>query len=201
MKEETNLNYGKLYFIDVTQDKTNLCGKITEINSYSNYIKQFQIIKGKAMGITSNGEMMAWQSDIKDLNSSNLLYSEREKGNNEEKNIFKNKINYLLKNPIFIYNKIKLKNLSINKTMCLGLDINGNVLVWGENKDGLLGLVYDITSVKSPFIIEELKDIVEISLSENHAVVLNSLGAPFSWGLGKYGELGQERSIYNPFPQ
>ena len=85
--------------------------------------------------------------------------------------------------------------------MCLGLDINGNVLVWGENKDGLLGLGYDITSVKSPFIIEEIKDIVEISLSENHVVVLNSVGVPFSWGLGKYGELGQERSIYNPFPQ
>ena len=94
-----------------------------------------------------------------------------------------------------------MKNICINKAMYLRIDINGNVLVWGENKDGLLVLGYDITSVKSPFIIEELKDITEISLSENHAVVLNSSGIPFSWGLGKFGELGQERSIYNPFSQ
>ena len=32
--------------------------------------------------------------------------------------------------------------------MCLSLDINGNVLVWGQNKEGLLGLGYDITSVE-----------------------------------------------------
>ena len=81
-----------------------------------------------------------------------------------------------------------MKKISINKTMCLGLDINGNVLVWGQNNEGLLGLGYDITSVNSPIIIEELKNIAEISLSENHAVVLNSMGIPFSWGLGKYGE-------------
>jgi hypothetical protein len=85
--------------------------------------------------------------------------------------------------------------------MCLSLDTNGNVLVWGENKNGLLGLGYDIISVKTPIIIKELKNIVEISLSENHAVALNTEGSAFSWGLGKYGELGNERSIYNSFPQ
>ena len=193
MKDEENSNYGKLYFIEVgiSKDKTNYFGNLTEINSYSNYLKKFELIKGKAMGITSNGELLVWQFEKQKFNS-----PETKK---EQKYISKS--NYLLKNPIFIYNKIKMKNIAMNKTMCLGLDINGNVLVWGENNDGLLGLGYDITSVKSPFIIEELKDIVEISLSDNHAVVLNSIGVPFSWGLGKFGELGQERSIYNPFPQ
>ena len=196
MKDEDNSNCGKLYFIEVgiSKDKTNYFGIPTEINSYSNYLKKFELIKGKAMGITSNNELLVWQTEEKKLNS-----SEVELDNKETKYI--SKTNYLLKNPIFIYNKIKIKNLTINKTMCLSLDINGNVLVWGENSDGLLGLGYDITSVKSPFIIEELKDIVELSLSDNHAVVLNSAGVAFSWGLGKFGELGQERSIYNPFPQ
>ena len=192
MKEEENLNYGKLYFLEVgiSDDvKNHFFSPLTGINSYSNYIKKFEYIKDKAVAITSNDEIILWQQDSKK--------SETEK--NIKDHSLKNE--FLLKNPIYIYNKIKMKNISINKTMCLGLDIIGNVLVWGDNKDGLLGLGYDITSVKSPFIIEELKDIVEISLSENHAVVLNSTGIPFSWGLGKYGELGQERSIYNPFPQ
>jgi hypothetical protein len=85
--------------------------------------------------------------------------------------------------------------------MCLALDINGNVLVWGQNQEGLLGLGYDITMVETPTIIAKLKDIKEISLSDYHAVVLNNNGNAFSWGLGKYGELGLERSIYTPTPQ
>ena len=85
--------------------------------------------------------------------------------------------------------------------MCLGLDTNGNVLVWGQNQEGLLGLGYDITSVETPTMLTKLKDIKEISLSEYHAVVLNNNGNAFSWGLGKYGELGLERSIYTPTPQ
>ena len=200
MKEEENLHCGKLYFIEVgiNKDNNNFFGPYTEVNSYSNYLTKFQLIKGKAIGITSNDELVLWQHEKNKLNSSSSLPSEGGKENNDPKINSTN--NYLLKNPIFIFNKIKMKNISINKTMCLSLDINGNVLVWGENKDGLLGLGYDITSVKSPFIIEELKDIVEISLSENHAVVLNSSGVPFSWGLGKFGELGLERTIYNPFP-
>ena len=197
MKDEQNLNYGKLYFIEakIPDDNKNFFGPLIEINSYSNYIKQFQLIKGKAMGITSNNELILWQLEQKKSSEITSLEKENKEQNNSSKN------NFLLKNPIFIYNKIKMKNISINKTMCLSLDMNGNVLVWGENKNGLLGLGYDIISVKTPIIIEELKDIVEISLSENHAVALNSSGGAFSWGLGKYGELGLERSIYNPFPQ
>ena len=200
MEDKEYLNYGKLYFIKVgiSDDiKNNYFSPLIAINSYSNYIKKFEFIKDKAVAITSNDELILWEQDSKILNSNILFQSEI---NNKNKDDFL-KNYFLLKNPIFVYNKIKMKNISINKTMCLGLDINGNALVWGDNEDGLLGLGYDITSVKSPFIIEELKDIVEISLSENHAVVLNSTGIPFSWGLGKYGELGQERSIYNPFPQ
>ena len=163
MKDKENLNCGKLYFLEtgITKDKTNFFGSLTEINSYSNNIKEFQFIKEKAIGITSNNELILWESDNKKSNSTTTCNEgEAVKENKKENNIFK--YSFLLKNPIFIYNKIKMKNISINKTMCLSLDINGNVLVWGENKDGLLGLGYDITSVKSPFIIEEFKDIVEI---------------------------------------
>mgnify|MGYP002527263706 FL=1 len=85
--------------------------------------------------------------------------------------------------------------------MCLSLDINGHVLVWGQNKEGLLGLGYEVTSVETPTMLEGLVDITDISLSDYHAVALNSSGNPFSWGLGKYGELGLERSIYSPVPQ
>ena len=85
--------------------------------------------------------------------------------------------------------------------MCIGLDVYHNVLVWGQSKEGLLGLGYEITSVETPTLIPKLKEIKEVSLSEYHAVALNINGNAFSWGLGKYGELGLERSIYTPSPQ
>ena len=65
--------------------------------------------------------------------------------------------------------------------MCLGLDTNGNVLVWGSNTDGLLGLGYDINAVETPTPLEELKEITDISLSDYHAVVVNTYGNAFSW--------------------
>ena len=84
--------------------------------------------------------------------------------------------------------------------MCMGIDNSGNVLVWGSSKDGLLGLGYDITSIDIPTKLESLKDIMEISMSDNHAVAISSIGEAFSWGTGKYGELGLDKSIYTPTP-
>ena len=43
-------------------------------------------------------------------------------------------------------------------------------------------------------------DIIDISLSDYHAVAINSTDVLFSWGLGKYGELGLEHSIYSKVP-
>ena len=119
------------------------------------------------------------------------------KNQNKKKNDFY----FLLSKPSYRFHKMKIKSIKINKTMCLSLDINGNVLVWGQNKEGLLGLGYEVTSVETPTVLEGLVDITDISLSDYHAVALSSSGTPFSWGLGKYGELGLERSIYSPVPQ
>ena len=68
---------------------------------------------------------------------------------------------------------MKIKSIALNKTMCLSLDINGNVLVWGQSKDGLLGLGYEVNKVDNPTILDGLVDIVDISLSAYHAVALN----------------------------
>lgn len=80
----------------------------------------------------------------------------------------------------------------------MGINYNGTIFVWGSNKDGLLGLGYNITEVDSP--TELLGNIKELSISENHAVAINLDSEVFSWGSGKYGELCQDKIIYCPFP-
>ena len=78
----------------------------------------------------------------------------------------------LLKKSLYKLYKIKFKSIKLNKTFCLNLYIIGNILVWGQNKEGLLELGYDITSVEA-ITIFETRQILKISLSGNHAVVIN----------------------------
>ena len=107
----------------------------------------------------------------------------------------------LTEKPITIFQKIKFKSISLSKSVTIGLDIKGNVLVWGQSTEGILGLGFDVTKVENPTYLEDLKNIIQISSSDHHAAAVNSEGIAYSWGTGKYGELGLERSIYSSVPQ
>ena len=183
--EEKSINTNKLYYLEINSEQNksqNYFSSLKEINLNKNFIKEFKLKKEYAIAITKNNELIQWQID---------------KNSNKDDNN-----DYLSINPSFIFNKIKFKSITLNSTMCLAINNQFKVMVWGHNSNGLLGLGYDITSLESPTYINELKNIniTEISLSENHAVALTNSGIAYSWGLGKYGELGQERTIYTPFP-
>ena len=189
MKKEEITFCGKLFYFDIINDNQkiqNYFSSPKQVNLNKNSIKEFKLQIASALAITKNNELIQWQND-------------HDSQNKNQKEINKE---YLSKTPSYIFNKIKFKSISINSTMCLALDSNSKVMTWGKNSNGLLGLGHDITSIESPIYIEELKDIniSQLALSENHAVALSSTGIAFSWGLGKYGELGQERTIYTPFP-
>ena len=189
-----NLNEsGKIYFFKTSQSETpsEAFGPLLEVNSNFDILKSLNIYGAKALGITSNNELLEWEFDSKQQNQSNT------KSKVQKKKDF----NFLTFKPSYQFHKIKFIQITLNKTLCLGLDTYHNVLVWGQSKEGLLGLGYEITSVETPTLIPKLKEIKEVSLSEYHAVALNINGNAFSWGLGKYGELGLERSIYTPSPQ
>ena len=188
---------GKIYYFrtDISEKPSDAFGPLLEVNSNFDILKSLNISDGKALGITSNNELLEWEYDSKQkiISKSN--------SNNKSINSKKQDFYFLLFKPSYHFHKIKFSKIVLNKSLCLGLDVYHNVLVWGQNKEGLLGLGYEITSVEIPTIIPKLKEIKEISLSEYHAVVINNNGDAFSWGLGKYGELGLERSIYTSTPQ
>ena len=195
---------GKVYYFKtgLSEDHSTTFGPLLEVNSNFDILKSLHICGGKALGITSNNELLEWEFDSKQNTKNPSIPNPLSSINSLKQKITKkNDYYFLLFKPSYHFHKIKFASVNLNKTMCLGLDINGNVLVWGQNQEGLLGLGYDITTVETPTILSKLKDIKEISLSDYHAVVLNNNGNAFSWGLGKYGELGLERSIYTPTPQ
>ena len=196
---------GKIYFFKTSNSEklSEAFGPLLEVNSNFDILKSLNICANKALGITSNNELLEWEFDSKQKSrvSSPSQNAQTKSDSNKTKNNKKKDFNFLLFKPSYHFHKIKFIQITLNKTMCLGLDEYHNVLVWGQNKEGLLGLGYEITSVDTPTLISKLKEIKEIALSEYHAVALNNNGNAFSWGLGKYGELGLERSIYTPTPQ
>ena len=201
---------GKIFFFktDKTPNPKDFFTQILEVNSNFDNLKSLSLTNGKAYGITVNNELLEWEFEKKKANKNIPAPLPQENSENNSTSYTpsktqnkKNDFYFLLSKPSYRFHKLKIKSVSINKTMCLSLDTNGNVLVWGQSKDGLLGLGYEVNTVENPTILEGLVDIVDISLSDYHAVALNSSGIPFSWGLGKYGELGLERSIYSPVPQ
>ena len=181
---DSKTNNGFIYFFksDITDDKINFFSSVSELNSNSEKINTIKICSNKLISISSENCLLQWEQ-------------EKEKDKDKDKDLILNQ------KPSFIFPKIKFKSISLSKSVTLGLDLNGNVLVWGQSSEGVLGLGFDISKVDNPTILEELKNIIQISLSDHHAIAINSEGVAYSWGTGKYGELGLERSIYSSVPQ
>ena len=185
---ESKQNNGLVYCFypeNIEENKNNF-SSIKELNTNKETINSIKIYSNKIISISSKNSLLQW---------------EQEKGKEKEKEIDKENNIILEQKPTYIFPKIKFKSISLNKSVTLGLNINGNVLVWGQSTEGVLGLGFDISKVENPTILEDLKNIIQISLSDHHAIAINSDGVAYSWGTGKYGELGLERSIYSSVPQ
>jgi len=177
-------NDGYIYYFhsENTDDKNNYFSSISTLNSISEKINTIKIYSNKIISISSKNQILQWEQD-------------KDKDKDKDINLI------LGEKPTYLFPKIKFKSISLSKSVTLGLDINGNVLVWGQSSEGVLGLGFDISKVENPTILEDLKNIIQISSSDHHAIAVNSEGVAYSWGTGKYGELGLERSIYSSVPQ
>ena len=178
---EVKTNNTHIYYFkidDKIEDKNKCFSPISELNTNSNNIITIKSSSNQIISVTSENDLIQW-----------------------EYNKEKDKYIPFEEKPYFIFPKIKFKSISLSKSVTIGLNINGNVLVWGQSSEGLLGLGFDISKVENPTILEDLKNIIQISSSDHHAVAINKEGVAYSWGTGKYGELGLERSIYSSVPQ
>ena len=150
------------------------------MNCNFNFLISLQITNNRALGLTKDNDLLEWTIVNKINQQEKLDFS------------------FLIQKPSFLINKIKFCKIYLNSTLTMGVTYNGSIFVWGDNKDGLLGLGYNVTDVDSP--TELLNNIKELSISETHAVAIDSEGECFSWGSGKYGELCLDKRIYCPFP-
>lgn len=93
--------------------------------------------------------------------------------------------------------------ISAGGSHSLILNSHGQVFSFGSNDEGQLGLGLENIDHKSvPTLIEasEIGDIVSISASFNHSLLLNSQGQVFGFGSNQTQQLGSTRGEYETEP-
>mgnify|MGYP005991616671 CR=1 FL=1 len=97
-------------------------------------------------------------------------------------------------------------SLALAQNSSSALDVNGQVWSWGYGKNGQLGLgiaddgIIDHTDHSSPVKIEGLANIVAISRSNSHALLLKADGTVLAFGDNSKGQLGDGSTDHKDSP-
>ncbi|XP_054447724.1 E3 ISG15--protein ligase HERC5 [Pteronotus mesoamericanus] len=86
---------------------------------------------------------------------------------------------------------VPLAQISAGKAHCMALSMSGNVYSWGRNNFGQLGLGHT-NDEDFPSLIEALNNqkVEFLACGGSHTAVLTKDGLLFTFGAGKYGQLG-----------
>ena len=94
---------GKIYYFrtDISEKPSDAFGPLLEVNSNFDILKSLNISDGKALGITSNNELLEWEYDSKQKIKS------KSNSNNKSINSKKKDFYFLLFKPSYHFHKIK----------------------------------------------------------------------------------------------
>jgi alpha-tubulin suppressor-like RCC1 family protein len=80
---------------------------------------------------------------------------------------------------------------------------NGTVEACGANGNGQLGVGPLIERAKSPVLVSNLSNVVEVSAGEKSSCALTASGAVYDWGSNLNGQIGngeeEQEAVYEPF--
>lgn len=91
-----------------------------------------------------------------------------------------------------------MKKVVIGETCVIALMEKGQVVSWGKDKNGCLGLGNDdagneIWNRDNPSEVPKMNNVIDIQMGQDHVVALKSTGEVFCWGNGEKGQLGDGR--------
>jgi alpha-tubulin suppressor-like RCC1 family protein len=102
---------------------------------------------------------------------------------------------------IAVLNRKKIENILAGCNNTFAIDDKYNLWGWGENLLNYIGLGIGSNEVYTPTIIDEVKNVYNITTSCNHTLILTN-NKVFAWGEGYMGQLGindRNRSyVYKP---
>ena len=77
---------------------------------------------------------------------------------------------------------------------------HGEILVFGSNRYGQLGLSSSRIRVPTPLLVIN-KHVIQIACGDMHTLILTLDGQVFSFGSNKYGQLGLDHNCNNKYPE
>lgn len=88
---------------------------------------------------------------------------------------------------------LKVVQLAATDNLSAVLLENGDVYAWGTFRcnEGILGFKHNISIQKTPLLIEEFKDIVQLAAGKDHILGLDTKGVVYAWGNGQQFQLGR----------
>jgi len=106
----------------------------------------------------------------------------------------------------FLTEKIEgnIRNVIIGQTFIIALKEDGNLVSWGEDKSGCLGLGTDLQNQaepkRIPFPTDFQGKVIDIQYGKHHVLALTNLGKVYAWGENNNGQLGQNdtQTRYEP---
>ncbi|XLS52130.1 hypothetical protein HN51_012807 [Arachis hypogaea] len=106
----------------------------------------------------------------------------------------------LIPHPITALHGLKVKQIACGDSHCLALTTKGEVLSWGRNQNGQLGLGTANDSLV-PQKVQEFQGVAikMVAAGAEHSAAITEDGVLYGWGWGRYGNLGlgdrNDRSI------
>ncbi|MDP4184320.1 MAG: hypothetical protein Q8862_04050 [Bacteroidota bacterium] len=92
--------------------------------------------------------------------------------------------------PIHVKSGIKFRSVAAGEGFTLAIDSEGNLLAWGENKNGELGVGYSDIYYYSHAQVKAGTKFKTVSVRYKHSVAIDSDGNLWTWGDNYYGQLG-----------
>ncbi|KAK6353214.1 hypothetical protein TWF696_005196 [Orbilia brochopaga] len=88
---------------------------------------------------------------------------------------------------------VNIVGIACSDSLTLAITDTGFVYAWGTFRcsDGILGFSEDQRIATHPFLLPNLKNIIEISAGVDHILALSSTGTVFAWGNGQQYQLGR----------
>ncbi|XP_074304705.1 ultraviolet-B receptor UVR8-like [Silene latifolia] len=93
--------------------------------------------------------------------------------------------------PIMTLNSVKIKQIACGDSHCLAINMNGEVMSWGRNQNGQLGL----NTTEDSLIPQKIQTFQGVSVKmvaagAEHSAAVTETGELYGWGWGRYGNLG-----------
>ncbi|KAH8937225.1 hypothetical protein BDL97_16G015700 [Sphagnum fallax] len=102
-----------------------------------------------------------------------------------------NLIDLFIPHPVRALNGLEIKHMACGDSHCIVLTSNGEVLSWGRNQNGQLGLGHKEDSL-IPCKVQALegKAVKMLAAGAEHTAAVTESGKLYGWGWGQYGNLG-----------